>query len=231
MRASVSTVCRLPIGAVGGVLGVGSGVVAVPAWHMIAPAGSAVCDIGIDGLILPVGAGAWNTVVAPPLALLGQKPSPERVDHFWIIPVNAEDIAASRLRDEPLSAAELDAILAWAKQVEGPLAEFAEDQAEINKVEAAERRKLQQQHSNARKARQQAFEDSLPAANLPGTVNRQRLNEQHEQVRAYLRKHKVDSSQIHQLLRRLREKAPTHTAVPEKTDPVKESVDIIENLD
>lgn len=47
-----------------------------------------------EGTGFPLAAAGWNTVIAPPLALLGQRPAPERADGFWM-----KQIDDPRLKD------------------------------------------------------------------------------------------------------------------------------------
>lgn len=84
LSASAESVVRTGIGVPGGVLLAGGDVVVTPATYLAWPAVmSAGYALG-EGVGMPVVSGAWNTVVAPPLALAGQQPAPERADGFWM---------------------------------------------------------------------------------------------------------------------------------------------------
>lgn len=61
-----------------------AGAPATSALELTFPALKSVYHATIPGTVVPVISGSWNTVVAPPLALLGQQPSRERVDGFWM---------------------------------------------------------------------------------------------------------------------------------------------------
>ena len=84
MEASVETAFRGALGAAGTAGGIGSGLAVVPAWHALDSAVAGTWNLGVNTIALPAVGIAWNTAVAPPLALVGQKPAESRVDGFWV---------------------------------------------------------------------------------------------------------------------------------------------------
>lgn len=84
MQASLESGWRLSTGLVGTVSGIAGGTVFVPAYHMLDSGTKALWNGGVRGILLPASEIVWNTAVSPVLALFGEKPSPERVDGFWI---------------------------------------------------------------------------------------------------------------------------------------------------
>lgn len=88
LEGSVQTVVRLGLGLPSGaVVGVGS-VSLVPVYYVGKPVVKAAGHALIEGTVYPVAASGWNTVVAPPLAVLGQRPAEERADGFWMKRLN-----------------------------------------------------------------------------------------------------------------------------------------------
>ncbi|MFP5440861.1 MAG: hypothetical protein ACLGHJ_05150 [Gammaproteobacteria bacterium] len=84
VEASAESVVRVGAGVPGGVGLWAGGAVATPAVMLAWPATMSGAYALGQGTALPLAAGGWNTVVAPPLALLGQQPSPERADGWWM---------------------------------------------------------------------------------------------------------------------------------------------------
>lgn len=99
IEASTESVLRTGIGIPGSVATAVGAYTAVPAWYFVAPAVSSAGYALVPGTALPVVAAGWNTVVAPPLALAGQQPAPERADGFWMKRLRdpAEDDIRARL--------------------------------------------------------------------------------------------------------------------------------------
>lgn len=96
VEASAESVVRVGGGVPGGIGLWAGGAVVTPGLMLAWPATmSGVHALG-QGVALPLAAGGWNTVVAPPLALLGQQPSPERADGWWM--TRLQDPAEAEIR-------------------------------------------------------------------------------------------------------------------------------------
>ena len=107
MEALAQTFVRL-----GGGIPVGLGISAsaytiVPVAGFAAPVPKAVWYAAAPGLAAPLTAAGWNTIIAPPLALLGEQPAPERADGFWMTMV-CEAPPPSEGLDEAL-----ESVTAW----------------------------------------------------------------------------------------------------------------------
>jgi len=87
-ESSVESAFRAALGTAGSVGGVASGLVVVPAYHALDSAVAGVWNLGVNTIVIPTVGITWNTVVSPPLALIGQKPAKSRVDGFWVTVVN-----------------------------------------------------------------------------------------------------------------------------------------------
>lgn len=93
LEASVESLLRIGTGIPAGVLIAGSAYTVVPAVYVATPPVLALAHAAGEGTTLPLAAAGWNTVIAPPLALFGQRPAPERADGFWMKQVNDPRLA------------------------------------------------------------------------------------------------------------------------------------------
>jgi hypothetical protein len=84
VRSTADNAARIPAGLLGTAGGTVDGLVLTPAFFIVDSPVKAAWNGGIVGAAVPTVEVAWNTAVAPPLALLGQKPTPARVDGFWV---------------------------------------------------------------------------------------------------------------------------------------------------
>ncbi|MFO1392077.1 MAG: hypothetical protein U1E94_07705 [Agitococcus sp.] len=121
-EASVESIWRLGTG-----LPIGLGVAAsaytlVPTGGMLWPTAKSVGYATIEGTAYPVVAASWNTIIAPPLALLGQQPAPERADGFWMKQVDDPNlqVVAQIIKDwyKQLAAQQPAVVSAKQQQVE-----------------------------------------------------------------------------------------------------------------
>lgn len=158
IEASTESVLRAGIGIPGSVVTAASAITVVPAVYLVAPATKSAGYAVVQGAMLPLVAGSWNTVVAPPLALAGQQPAAERADGFWMKRMKdpAEDDIRARLvawqeqwRDDPALTAMREVQAASDKQHAEKIAVLragikAEENARRNEADAleAERRRL-----------------------------------------------------------------------------------------
>lgn len=151
MEASVETAFRGALGAAGTAGGLASGLAVVPAWHALDSAVAGTWNLGVNTIALPAVGIAWNTAVAPPLALVGQKPAESRVDGFWVTVV-----ASGRTPgDRPPTAAELDLLAQWGALLLRETDSFEKERREIDRQERAQ----QAEYRRAMKAASQAAEE------------------------------------------------------------------------
>lgn len=99
IEASTESLLRTGIGIPGSALTAVGSFTLVPAAYFVTPAVMSAGYAAIPGTALPLVATTWNTVIAPPLALAGEQPAPERADGFWMKRINdpAEDNIRARL--------------------------------------------------------------------------------------------------------------------------------------
>jgi hypothetical protein len=102
MESVVDTCFRIPVGLTGTALGTAWGVAVVPSYYAVNSSAKGAWHLAVDTVLFPTVACSWNTVVAPPLALVGQKPAPSRADGFWLRQVH-----------NPAAPSEIEARAAW----------------------------------------------------------------------------------------------------------------------
>jgi hypothetical protein len=84
VRSTADNIGRIPAGFAGTAGGTADALALTPAFYIANSPIKAAWNGGIVGLALPTAEVALNTAIAPPLALLGQKPTPERAGGFLV---------------------------------------------------------------------------------------------------------------------------------------------------
>lgn len=84
IEASGESAVRMALGVPGGIIIGGVGSTVVPVAELLWPATKGIYHSTIPGTVMPLAAGGWNTIIAPPMALLGQQPNAARADGFWL---------------------------------------------------------------------------------------------------------------------------------------------------
>ena len=233
IEATTETVVRTGVGipsSIGVALGAYS---VVPAWYFASPAVKSVGYAAIPGTVLPVVAASWNTVIAPPLALTGQQPAPERADGFWMKRLKdptEDDLRGrvvawqSRWKDDPVLTAQRDALAASAKL-------HAEKVAALRVLIEAEETARQQETKNfeAERRRLVAEKTLTEAAALREELSAQgytsaRLRAQRPMLLDLLLDQGMTHKEANQMLNVLMEKDGSvpgrHRSDDEKTDPL-----------
>lgn len=241
MQSTVDNVFRIPTGLAGTVLGTGWGLVVVPGYHMLDSAVAATWNGGVEGAVLPVAGLAWNTVVAPPMALVGQKPSPERVDGFWISMVDAE-----APRSEAPDKDSIAIIAEFGKRLHAELAPMDQERAEQEKIENLESQRLHQQFSSNRTAfvesRKSRVNEIINDESLRPVLDRiiherwnyDQFRKHRNQIIKELVRGGLTEREAERAMRDI-EAAPLRNypirRPPQKTDPVTESIEVIKNIE
>lgn len=94
IEATGESAFRMVVGVPGGILVGGLGTTVAPAAEFLWPAGKSIYHAVIPGTVLPVTGASWNTVISPPMALIGQQPNADRADGFWVKrmePIESDD--------------------------------------------------------------------------------------------------------------------------------------------
>lgn len=138
---------RLVFGTAGLALGTAGGVAVVPAYHLANSSVKAAWNGGVEGCAFPVCGFAWNTVVSPPLSMIGQRPSPERTDGFWVRQV------VPPVPPRPAPTAEDVAHLVWWAQAAARVADQSHERREqIEQTFQARSKALDEERERLKKA-------------------------------------------------------------------------------
>ena len=221
----------------------------VPVVHFGAPVPKSALYAAGPGFIAPLAAVGWNTVIAPPLALLGEQPAPERADGFWMTMVSptAEPAAgmdeavaaATAWRDGLVQAAPADSLEASFRSLDAERdTRTRELQAQIDAVDCdIEARKaaarelwfdtlLAVARERSPQLRAELQSTGLSAADTTPAVR--------QALEAALVDEHVSAEEARLLLDLVLRPAdgpdtPPPPTAPEKTDPLKRSLEILEN--
>ena len=243
MEASVETAFRgaLAVAIAGG--GIGSGLAVVPAWHALDSAVAGTWNLGVNTSALPAVGIAWNTVVSPPLALVGQKPAESRVDGFWVTVVASGRTPGTR----PPTAAELDLLAQWGALLLRETQSFAQERQDIDRQESAQReehrRAMQAASAEAQRRRERLREQEgekireIAATNdWARAVAREHPDLRydgrwHQELVQRLRRQGLSNEEVERTLEILRthEDSVSPAAVPirPKTDPVRRGAEVL----
>ncbi len=150
----VDNVFRGVAGTTGCVFGATAGTVIVPGYHMINSGTKGVYYFVGPGMILPMSAYTWNTIISPPLALTGQKPSEERIDGYWVTKISPDEYQAE---NNKLDGDDIDAIAVWGKILYDNLWKYEDERVKNQKILAD---KLQALNEEISKKKQELIDDS-----------------------------------------------------------------------
>lgn len=117
LETVVDPVVRVPLGVCGSVLGTVWGGVAVPSYYMLDSTAVGSWQFAANGLVVPTLACTWNTVIAPPMSMVGQKPAPSRVDGFWVTMISPDEYARQERMAKPVPDEEVQALVLWGKML------------------------------------------------------------------------------------------------------------------
>lgn len=185
LEASGESVLRLGLGLPAGVVIGAAGGTLAPVATFAWPAAKSVYHGVGKGTLLPLAAASWNTVIAPPLALLGQQPARERADGFWL----------KRL-DPQHNDDELQSSLAALRQWRQTASATAEAQALHNELKALRRemRERRQRLQRALDEEQASGERQLASKKLALLTQKAQQDDafpagERQQLRSLLQRH------------------------------------------
>jgi hypothetical protein len=243
-----SSIVRLGGGIPTGLLISASAYTVVPVVNVMVPVPKSMWQATAQGLAYPAAAMGWNTFVAPPLALLGQEPAPERADGFWLKMVSAEPPTAEGIKDAA------EATAAWRTELLEAVPADSLD-AEVAKLEREKEAGVNELQAQIRTIEQDAQAHEAEARELWLKALYAAAMERRAQLRADLRAHgfpeqptaaerqalqatlvgdRLQASEAEHLLDLVLGEPgePRETQAPrpiEKTDPLKRSLEILEN--
>lgn len=171
-------VFRLPLGLAGTALGTAWGTAVVPTWHLSNSTLKGLWYASTEVVLVPVAGYAWNTAIAPPLSLLGQRPAPARVDGFWVRRLTNEELLLTLAADEPLRDEDFARLEQFARLLEETTGPYRIQMDAINaQADAAIRAANEQRQVQLAAARQEARQQVQVSLRQP----------QHGELTAYLR--------------------------------------------
>lgn len=231
---------RIPVGLTGSVLGNAAGAVGIPAYHLTDSTIKGVWHFGTGVVLVPTAGYAWNTVISPPLALVGQKPAPERVDGYWVTRLDPEAQQRAIEAERPLTQQQVEALAAWGRQLLvdlGPYQErqraidrrTAEEVNAINRKAAAERTAVTEEMRHhlrnliAEPERQEQLA-GLRSGSADPQRNAEWLDRTREQLTAQGGLAPQQVLQIMELLREYQQEGGAELALRPKTDPLQQTL-------
>lgn len=247
MQSCVDNIFRVPTGLVGTAAGTGWSVVVIPAYHMTDSGVKAVWHAGAQGCVVPLSGWTWNTLASPPLSLVGQMPSRERVDGFWVQMIE-EGMEPGR---EPDQRAKSD-IAEWGILLRDEFKPYEQQREVIRRKREQELARLRKEMARVRqetgnrndtvtKAEQQHIKTLLLDGQhcelgrrtyadnwTPNSIKYYR-----DDLLEQLKKDGLTEEERKAVIRILEEHPPSSKELPppEKTDPIQESITIIKEVE
>lgn len=247
MESIVDPAVRIPLGLGGTALGTVLGTVVVPGYYAVDSAVAGTWDLTMNTVLLPTVACTWNTVIAPPMAFVGQKPAPSRVDGFWVKQLNAEDLQPPAV-EEPIIPEEVESLAIWGRMLFDASQPFEAQLKSLRKQTQAEHDRITQKarkdEAELQNQEQQAIGTLIadPAQQKPldylqsRNFDSKRTSKAAEQLRQYLTSQKdLTPEEINRILYLLKHYAPASTPKQQplrpKTDPLQHSADVIKKME
>ena len=246
MESTVDPVVRIPLGLGGTALGTVLGTAVVPGYYAVDSAVVGTWHFTVNTVLLPTVACTWNTIIAPPMSLVGQKPAPSRTDGFWVTQLKPEDVRPPAV-EEPIIPEDLEALAIWGRLLLDASQPFEVQLKSLRKQTQAEHdqinRKARKEEDTIQNQKQQAIGTLIadPVQQKPLDYLRSRNFDSKRTSKATekLRQHFTDQKEltpeeINQALYLLKQYSPASTPkqqpVRPKTDPLQHSADVIDKI-
>ena len=142
MESTVDTAVRVPLGLAGTLLGTAWGSAVVPGYYAVNSTVAGSWHLAVESVALPVAGYAWNTVISPPMALVGQKPAPSRVDGFWVKQLGATEAQTAKNKKKPITQKDVECLAQWGRALMAATQPSENRRQELQKQIAAERETL-----------------------------------------------------------------------------------------
>lgn len=245
MESVVDPLVRIPLGLGGTALGTVLGTAVIPGYYAVNSTVDGAWNLTMNAVLSPTIACTWNTVIAPPMALLGQKPDPSRVDGFWVKQVGLQP--DKDFQDEPISPEEIEALAIWGRMLFDASQPFDLQLQALRKQTQAEHdqitKRSRQAETELLNKTQQAIGDLIadPLQQKPidylrsRNFDSKRTSKAAEELRRYLNNQKeLTPAEVNRILTLLRQYAPATAPdkpLRPKTDPLQHSADVIKNME
>lgn len=235
MESTADMAFRGVVGSSGVAAGVACGTAVVPAYHALDSAVAGTWNLGAGTVVLPACAMTWNTVVSPPLALVGQKPATSRVDGFWVTMVDSVP--------RKLSEDEITQLGKLGQQLLAEAGPYEQRMTEINagarENEGRIRQELQNARSDADRKRRELNEEKLAHIRLvveqsdPSVIPEYSagdVSDNSGDIRRYLQAQNVPDADIWKIISLLKSGGLSQdrkAAARGKTDPLLRGAEIV----
>jgi len=243
LEGTVDTLIRIPVGLCGSAGGAAVAAVGVPAYYMVDSAAVGTWHLGVDAIFLPAVGATWNTLIAPPLSLAGQKPASSRVDGFWVTQLPKEGEATGPVPEVSVSDEEIKVIAEWGHvllEKSRPYEEKSEDLFQKTQEEMTRINEAWKESEKAIRAEEKAAVSSMAPNGaqkkaMEALKERQTVQTQDE-IKTYLAERlQLSPDEVTRVMTLLSldppEKETTGKPVRSKADPVLRSIDIIETME
>lgn len=236
----VDNIFRVTAGFTGCVLGATAGTVLVPGYHVLDSTVKGTYYFVGPGMVMPVSGYAWNTVISPPLALTGQKPSEQRVDGYWVKRISHEEHDAMT---KDIDENELSAIAEWGKIIYEKLNKYEDERLAADKEYSKRVAELYEQNNKKKqvlsKEEENEYQKLLNSSENTEIVNRLRetgtndytIRVNYSKIKKNLLDKNMDNAQAMKVYNLLRKYSKKNDGTRGKTDPVRESIQVIKNAD
>jgi len=178
IEATGESALRLALGVPGGLLIGGAGSTLVPVAQLAWPAVKSVSHSVGEGTALPLVAASWNTVIAPPMVVLGQQPTPQRADGFWLKRIDPAKTDAelaevkTALQDWRQALTSSPENQVFEQQAKALGAAYAEKRKQLEAEHALEQQQLRDQQHQSLLQTAQVLMPGLDKAKLSAVVQR-----------------------------------------------------------
>jgi uncharacterized membrane-anchored protein YjiN (DUF445 family) len=179
------------------------------------------------------------------MSLLGQKPAPSRVDGFWVKQMTEEDLLPTQIAD-PISEKDIEALAVWGRLLLKTVPPFDKQRQEIQRTANEEHNAINKKEHEDAQALNKKLTKALEALRAEPAqketldylrnrnFNPKRTSKAFEDLRKHL-KNKLSDEELDQLIHLLNRYAPSPTPkqmpLRPKTDPVKHSIEVIQEME
>lgn len=243
VQAFGDNIFRIPITITGCVFGTTAGAVAVPGYYALNSGIEGTGRYLVPGTLVPLSGYTFNTLISPPLSLLGQRPDESRVDDFWVTMTPAEKVAARKLQSVPLTDEEMASYAEWIQATRNQLEPFDKQSETLKADYQVKYRELQNKLHNLtnshqrellqiEKNRQTTYDKLLgnPIADKE-KINPFRIIDREQQFREYLTKKGLTSREIDDMIRTIDKRQYRPTAVDYRRNGVDRSIQNYQKAD
>lgn len=235
LESTVESAARVVFGGAGTALGTAWGVAVVPGYYTVNSAAKGAWHLGVDALLFPAIGITWNTAIAPPLALVGQKPSPSRVDGFWVTQLTQNEIKQAGARSEPISRDEINELARWGRALLRETETYESRRKELRAKTQEEIQEIRKSEGAAMRAitvDEEKHVAGLPAP-PPGVagLDMRRMRELWPLLKKELEGGGGLTAEEMNRIRALLVQYPGVTVTRPKTDPVQRSIEVMEDIE